>query len=116
MTIIGCLLIIFALLSLISLLSLLDDSVAGPLLAESPAPLAVHLGHAGLESFVSALCGYGILVGLNWSRFLYLGWEVISLLLVYVISPFTSVIGIGLIFVVIFAFFLFRPPANAWFA
>lgn len=64
---------------------------------------------------VSAVSGWGILKGLNWSRLLYIGYSVLGILYALATSPFTTMILVGLIFPAILAFFLFRPAADRWF-
>lgn len=115
LTIIGWLLIIIAAFGLISQLTMQGNPVAQQLLAESPMPAWFHLALGIVGAVVSATCGYGVLKGLNWSRYLYVGWSLIGLLIGYLTVPFTSIMLLSLLFLAVFAFFLFRPAANGWF-
>jgi len=115
LTIIGWLLIIFAAFGLISQITMQDNPVAQQLLAESPMPAWFHMALGVVGAAVSAACGYGVLKGLNWSRYLYIGWSVLGLFIGLLTTPFTSIYLISVIFLALFAFFLFRPAANAWF-
>lgn len=115
LTIIGWLLIVTTVFGLVGQFVAQNNPVAQKLLAQSPLPAWVHLivGICGL--IVTAACGYGVLKGLNWSRFLYIGWSIFGLLFGLMTMSFTSVALLGLLFVAVIAFFLFRPAANVWF-
>lgn len=115
LTIIGWLLIVFAGFGLISQLTMQDNPVAQQVLAESPLPASFHMAMGIVGALVSAACGYGVLKGLNWSRFLYVGWSILGMIIGLLTTPFTSILLIGVLFLAVFAFFLFRPAANAWF-
>ena len=52
---------------------------------------------------------------MNWSRFLSIGWSLIGFAMSVLTIPVTSMLVIGVAFVAVIAFFLFRPKANAWF-
>lgn len=116
LTIIGWLLIVFAAFGLISQLTMQNNPVAQQILAESPLPASVHIALGIVGALVSAASGYGILKGLNWSRFLYVGWSILGLAIALVTTPFTSILLISVVVIAIIAFFLFRSAANAWFA
>jgi hypothetical protein len=115
LTIIGWFVLVMAGFGLVAQITARNNPMAQQMLAQSPLPAWVHLlvGVAGI--IVSAACGYGILKGLNWSRLLYIGWSLFSLVFGLLTVPFTSIALLGLLFVGVMAFFLFRPVANAWF-
>ena len=115
LTIIGWLLIVFGALGLISQLMLPSDTMAQQMLAESPMPLSVHMAVGIIAGLVSIASGYGILKGLNWSRYLYVAWGVIAIVFALLTSPFTYILIISVAILAVVAFFLFREPANAWF-
>ena len=115
LTVIAWLLIVFGAFGLISQLMMGDNPVAQKMLAESPLPASVHMAMAIIGTVVSLVSGYGILKGLNWSRYLYVGWSIVGLVFGLLTTPFTSILLISVLFLAIFAFFLFRPAANAWF-
>lgn len=115
LTIIGWLLIVFAAFGLIGQLTMQDNPVTQQVLAESPLPASFHMALGIIGALVSAACGYGVLKGLNWSRFLYIGWSILGLIIGLLTTPFTSILLISVVFLAVFAFFLFRPAANAWF-
>lgn len=115
LTIIAWLLIVFGVFGLISQLMMGDNPVVQKVLAESPLPSSVHMAMGIIGAVVSLASGYGILKGLNWSRYLYVGWSIVGLVFGLLTSPFTSIFLISVLFLAVFAFFLFRPAANAWF-
>lgn len=116
LTIIGWFLIVIAGFTLVSQLTQQDNPALRQVLAESPLPAWFHLAFAILGCVAYAASGYGILKGLNWSRFLYVGWSVLATLFGFLTTPFTAILLFSLIFVLVIAFFLFRPAANEWFA
>jgi hypothetical protein len=115
LTIIGWLLIVFAVFGVISQLTMQGNPIAQKMLAESPLPASAHMALGIVGAIVSAVSGYGILKGLNWSRFLYIGWSILGFAISFLTVPFTSILLLGVLTLAIFAFFLFRPAANAWF-
>jgi hypothetical protein len=115
LTIIGWFLIVIAAFGLISQLTMQNNPMAQQLLAESPLPAWFHMALGIVGAVVTAACGYGVLKGLNWSRYLYVGWSLIGLLIGYLTVPFTSITLLSVLFLAVFAFFLFRPAANGWF-
>jgi hypothetical protein len=64
---------------------------------------------------VNIICAYGILKGLPWSRVLYVVWSVLGIVIGLYISPMKVVVVLGVLFLVVISFFLFRDNANEWF-
>lgn len=116
LTIIGWFLIVMAAFGLVSQLTMQDNPVTQQVLAESPLPASVHMALGIIGALVSGVSGYGVLKGFNWSRYLYVGWSAIGLLIGLLTTPFTSILLLSLLFLGVFAFFLFRSTANEWFA
>ena len=115
LTIIGWLLIAMGIFGLISQLTMQDNPAVQQVLAESPLPASVHMILGIIGAIVGVVSGYGVLKGMNWSRFLYVGWSAVGLVIGLLTTPFTSIMVLSLVFVGVFAFFLFRPAANDWF-
>lgn len=115
LTIIGWLLIVMGIFGLISQLTMQDNPAVQQVLAESPLPASVHMILGIIGAIVGVVSGYGVLKGMNWSRFLYVGWSAVGLVIGLLTTPFTSIMVLSLVFVGVFAFFLFRPAANDWF-
>lgn len=115
LTIIGWLLIVMGIFGLISQLTMQDNPAVQQVIAESPLPASVHMILGIIGAIVGVVSGYGVLKGMNWSRFLYVGWSAVGLVIGLLTTPFTSIMVLSLVFVGVFAFFLFRPAANDWF-
>jgi hypothetical protein len=114
-TVIAWIIIISALFSLYGITTMTRNPIAAQMLAQSPLPLSVHVGFAVVGSAVTLVAGYGVLKGYPWSRWLYIGWGVLSLVFSLITVPVISVIVVTLLFLIVMAFFLFRPAANNWF-
>lgn len=115
LTIIGWLLIVMGIFGLISQLTMQDNPAVQQVIAESPLPASVHMILGIIGAIVGVVSGYGVLKGMNWSRYLYVGWSAVGLVIGLLTTPFTSIMVLSLVFVGVFAFFLFRPAANDWF-
>lgn len=115
LTIIGWLLIVMGIFGLISQLTMQDNPAVQQVIAESPLPASVHMILGIIGAIVGVVSGYGVLKGMNWSRYLYVGWSAVGLVIGLLTTPFTSIMVLSLLFVGVFAFFLFRPAANDWF-
>jgi hypothetical protein len=85
------------------------------MLKQSPLPLSYHIAIGVVGSLISAICGYGVLKGMNWSRLLYLGWTVLTTIFNLGTMPVTSIAILGIVLQLVLIFLLFRPAANAWF-
>jgi hypothetical protein len=116
LSIIGWFLIVTGVLGLFGMLFTMNNPMTLRIYAQSPLPLPVHLAIGAVGTTISAISGYGILKGFNWSRFLYVGWSLIGFAISIATIPVTTIIGLSLIFFAVIVFFLFRPAANAWFS
>src|SRR3954447_25391206 len=116
LTIVGWFLIVTGVLGVLGTLMVTSNPMAMQIYAQSPLPLSVHIGLGVVGTLISILCGYGVLKGLNWSRFLYAGWSLIGFAVSVLTIRVTSLLVLGLAFYAVIVFFLFRPAANAWFA
>lgn len=114
-TIIGWFLILTSLFGLFSTLTMSSNPLVTEVLANSPLPASVHQAIGIASAVVALVCGYGILKGFNWARFLYLAAGVLGLVFNLATVPMISVIVMGIVTLGVIAFFLFRPEANAWF-
>jgi hypothetical protein len=114
-TIIGWLLVVSAGFSLFGLLTLSSNPLAQSIIQQTGIPLAAHMALSVVGIVVTLISGYGVLKGFDWARLLYVGYSVLGLVIGLAISPYPSATLIGLVFLAVVAFFLFRPAANAWF-
>jgi hypothetical protein len=116
LTVIAWIIIIGALFALYSSFTLTSNPYASRMLEQSPFPVSVHVGFSVLGAILTAIAGYGVLKGYPWSRWLYIGWSIVSLVFALVTVPIISVLVISVLFLIVVVFFLFRPAANDWFS
>lgn len=114
-SIIGWYLIAVGVLGAVSVLAMRNNPMMQRMYEHSPLPISAHIGIGVIGSIITAVCGYAMLKGHNWSRFVYVGWCVIGFVISLATVPFTSLLLLGLAFLAVIVFFLFRPDANAWF-
>ena len=116
LTIIGWWLVLSAIFTAYSVLTIHSNPLAMQMLEKMGKSLTMHraLGLVGI--LVSAICAFGILKGLPWARVLYIVWTLISMAVMAFTLPMVSVLIISVAFFAVIAFFLFRPAANEWFA
>jgi hypothetical protein len=115
LTLIAWLSIVVGVFGVIGQAMLPSNPMAQQMLGESPLPMSVHMAIGVISGLISIATGYGILKGLNWSRYLYVGWSALAIALAFATSPFTYVLLLSVAVLALFAFLLFRAPANAWF-
>jgi len=116
LTIIAWVIIVGSVLSVWGIFRMQSNPMAAKLLAQSPFPLSVHVGFAVAGIVANLIAGYGILKGYPWSRWLYVGWALLSLGFSVATIPVPSLLLVSGLFLILIAFFLFRPAADAWFA
>jgi hypothetical protein len=116
LTIIGWFLVISALFTSYSVVTMGSNEVAMRVLAQMPVSLLFQQVTGGISIIVALVCAYGVFKGLPWSRVAYVGWSIIGLGIALFTSPMKSIIILSAIFVAVIAYFLFRPAADRWFA
>lgn len=116
LTIIGWLLVLSGVFGLYSVLTMGSNPQAMEMMQAMGVSPTYQRIMGILGCVVSLICAYGVFKGLPWSRVLYVVWSVISLAINLAVMPMMSVIILGLIFLAIIGFFLFRPAADQWFA
>lgn len=79
-----------------------------------PIPTQYVMAYAGL--LVTVVSGIALLKGINWARFLYVGWSVIALVVGIATTPIKAGLIPGAVVLIVIAFFLFRPKVNEYFA
>jgi len=115
LTIIAWFLIVTSALGVLAMLAMQNNPMMEQVYAKSPLPVSAHIVIGVVGAFITIACGYGFLKGLNWSRFLYVGWSLIGFAITFLTMPVTSLIWLSVAFFAIICFFLFRPAANEWF-
>ena len=116
LTIIGWFLIVTGLFGAYASLTVGSNEVARQMLADSGVSLQFQQVLAVIGAIVIFASAYGIFKGLPWSRVLYVGWMIISLVIGLLTSPFKGMLLLSVLFLVVIGYFLFRPEADAWFA
>jgi hypothetical protein len=114
-TVIAWIIIVGALLSLFGVARFPTNPLAQRMIAESRLPMSAHIGFAVLVTVVTLVAGYGMLKGYAWSRWLYVGTGVVSLIFSVLTFPVVSILIISGLFLFVMAFFLFRRAADDWF-
>jgi len=114
-TVIAWFLIVTSLISLISSYVSMDNPLVRELMSKSLLPLSVQyiMMFAGL--IVTVVTGAAMLKGLGWGRLVYFAWSALGLVVGLATSPMKMAMVPGAVLLAIFAFFLYRPKANAYF-
>jgi hypothetical protein len=92
-----------------------SNPVAMKMIEQMHMSLRVQQAFSATGAVVNIICAYGILKGMPWSRVLYVVWSVIGIVVGLYISPMKILVALGLLFLVVISFFLFRDAANEWF-
>lgn len=116
MTVIGVLLIIFALFGLYGMVMAGSNPMMSQMLTRMHMSLLMYQAYTAVGLVISLLCAYGIFKGLPWSRVLYLLWGIIGLVVGMYISPIKAALVLSLVFLVIICGFLWTNTANDWFS
>jgi hypothetical protein len=115
LTIIAWVLIALTALGLVGAFTMGSNPAMTKALSEMHMSLAMYQAWVVLGSIVNLICAYGFLKGYPWSRVLYVVWGVIGLIVSFYISPMKAAIALGVVVLVVVAFFLYRENANDWF-
>jgi uncharacterized membrane protein YeiH len=108
--------IIAWLLIVLTALNLVVMAVMGSKIAEQMhVSLQFLLIWGVVSAIVTLVCVYGFFKGQPWSRVLYVLWSVVGLIVSWNTSPSKVSVLVGLIILIVVAFFLFRENANDWF-
>jgi hypothetical protein len=84
--------------------------------AKRPVPDPIHRAIVATSAIVDVACGYFLLQGKNWARYLAIAWSVMQLSYGFVVSPFRLILVLGATQSLLVAYFLFRPRAREFFA
>lgn len=115
-TVVAWILIVIAAINLISSAVSFNNPMVRELMAKSPVPIPVQYIMLFVGLTVTLVSGVGMLKGQNWARMLYVIWSAIGMIIGLATSPMKAMLIPGLLVVLIFVFFLFRPNANKYFA
>jgi len=74
-----------------------------------------YKGEGLVLSAAMACAGFGILNGLDWSRYLYVGVHIVSMLFNYILDEQLPTRPVTLLFIIATTICLFLPASNEWF-
>lgn len=106
---------IIGIISCISLLAAMNDSEVQAIMAHQSTPVWFQLGSSVVGLVVTVICGFVILKGKNWGRYLYVVWSLIGFVTTIVTSGIHLSLLLPVTVFVIFCWLLFRPSSSAFF-
>jgi hypothetical protein len=115
LTVIAVILIILVVLGLVGMVMMGSNPVMMKAIEQMHVPLMFLQAWSVIGAIVIAICAYGILKGLPWSRVLYVVWGVIGLVFNAYTSPMKIGVVLGLVILVVVSIFLWTNAANDWF-
>jgi len=115
-TVIAWILIVVGVVTLIMSTLTADNPMTKELMARTPLPISVQYVMLYLGLLITVGSGIGLLKGQNLARMLYISWSILGMLIGFATSPMKAALIPGLAMFGVFAFFLFRPKANQYFA
>lgn len=115
-TIIGCWMVLGALLTLYSIATMGSNPVMLRMLEQMHISLRFQQVVGVIGVIVCAVSAYGLFKAQPWSRVLYIGWSIIGLGIGFFTSPVKSFVVISVLIFAVIAYFLFRPDADRYFA
>ncbi|MBB3764523.1 hypothetical protein [Sphingomicrobium lutaoense] len=115
MSVIGALFLIFGAWAIFGILMTSDSEAFAEVVASSSLGREGVLATNILGGLITMASGYGVLKGMNWSRYLWTGWSILALIIGLLTAPFSNLALVNLAIIALFAYYLFRPQANAWF-
>ncbi len=115
-TVVAWILIVIAAINLVTSAVSLNNPMVQELMAKNPIPIPVQYVMLFLGLAVMLASGIGMLNGHNWARLLYVIWSAIGFVVALATSPMKAMLIPGVLSLLVFVFFLFRPAANHYFA
>ena len=115
-TVIGWILIVTGIMSLPGMFRTPRTPQAQEIAAKNPVPTPIQRAISVVSTVVTVVCGYFLLQGKNWARYLIVAWSAIQLSYGFIASPFKLLLILGVFFFLLETYFLFRPRAQEFFA
>jgi hypothetical protein len=117
-TVVGWVLITFGVLGVLGIISSMahKNPAVAEAMSSSPIPVPVQHAIALLGTAVRLLCGFYVLRGKNWARYLYVAWSLIGILIGLATAPMKLLVLPSLVTFLVIVFFLFQREANLFFA
>ena len=94
----------------------MDNPHVVELMNKSPFSISVQYALMWSGALVTSGSGVMMLYRQNWARLLYVGWNILGIIIGLTTSPIKIMLLPGIVMFAIIAFFLFRPAANDYFA
>lgn len=115
-TIISWIFIVLAVLSIASSAITFGNEQALEIMALSPIPVGIQIAISIVGMVVTLSAGVLMLKGLGFGRHIYMGYSLLNLLIaIFTTSSFLVLIP-SIVMLSVFAFFLYRAPANQYFS
>ena len=114
-TVVCWILIAMSIISLLASTMTLNNPVTRELMAQSALPVNMQYVLMYVGVLVTLVSSVAMLKGRRWARWFYVGWSTLGFLIGIVTSPVKAAMIPGLIIFLIIVYFLFRPPATAYF-
>lgn len=115
-SVIAWLLVVAGGITLIMTTVMINNPMVNDIMSKSSIPIPLQHAMSYLGSLIMIVSGIAMLKGCNWARFLYIIWNIIGFLVGIATSPMKAAMIPGFVFLLIVAFFLFRPKANTFFS
>jgi hypothetical protein len=115
LTVIAVILIILVVLGLVGMVMMGSNPVMMKAVEQMHVPLMFLQAWSVIGAIVTAICAYGILKGMPWSRVLYVVWGILGLIVSAYTSPTKIGVVLGLVILVVISVFLWTNAANDWF-
>jgi hypothetical protein len=115
LTVIAVILIILVVLGLVGMVMMGSNPAMMKAVEQMHVPLMFLQAWSVIGAIVTAICAYGILKGLPWSRVLYVVWGILGLIVSAYTSPTKIGVVLGLVILVVISVFLWTNAANDWF-
>ena len=114
-TVIAWILIVLSAIGLLGTVMMMNNPDVIEAMAVSKLGVGTQQILAVVSSIITAICGYGMLQGKNWSRLLYVISSLLGIALNAYAMPMGGAFYFSVAIFVVICFFLYRPAANAWF-
>nr|WP_315391792.1 hypothetical protein [uncultured Duganella sp.] len=114
-TVVAWYFIISAFFSLFAMARTNQDPMLRELMSQGALPFAVQQSLMFAGFVASLVAGAGFLMGYHWSRVLFVGWTLISLLVTLLTSPMKWMVIPAMLVSGVLAYFLFSRRANLFF-
>lgn len=114
-TIIAWYLIVTAPISLVAIPMSLNNPMAKEMMNRSLIPIPVQYFIMVLGLVICLITGIAMLKGKGWSRYLYVCWHIVTIIVNLATSPFKAAMVPATLLLLVYTIFVFRPVASEYF-